>query len=176
MIENNQLNKTNIYESIQIKISKNKWGEKKLFFCSGMPINNHRIKKIMLEKLPLGNSQSDNSTKKCQWMLNLMSGSLMKNRIVTDSKYLPHTLFIYGEKIEILQWKNLADNTWIKLSKLISPVIKHNNIMCHMLRCNRKHPVSLLCCSCPESNHEKTLHKLRFRNIPQMNWLIIFKC
>ena len=46
--------------------------------------------------------------------------------------------------------------------------------MCHILRCNQKNPASLLCCSCPESNHEETSDKLK--DIPQINWPVIFKC
>lgn len=45
-----------------------------------------------------------------------------------------------------------------------------------MLRCNEKNPASHLYCSCPESNHEETSDKLELRDIPQINWPIIFKC
>lgn len=149
---------------------------KSLYFCSRMPINKWK-KKDGITKLPLGNNHSDNwINQECQWLLKLMAGNLMKNH----SKYSqiqstsPHLLYTYKGEIEILPWRSLADKIWIKWSKLTSPAIKRSSVMYCMWGCSPKNPASLPCCSCPESNYEETSDKLK--DIPQMNWPIIYKC
>lgn len=93
----------------------------------------------------------------------------------SDSKYLPHRLWICSRKTGTSQWRNLTHKTQIKWSKVAAPVMKCD-IMSHRLRWNQKNPVSLLWCSCPESNDEETCDKINLRRIPRISWPMIFKC
>jgi len=54
----------------------------------------------------------NNSGKTLQWILKLVGKSLMKNRTLIVSKYLPtNFLLITKGNIATLPWKNLADTT-----------------------------------------------------------------
>lgn len=159
------------------KLDNNKWEEEKVFIFAVECQLISGEKRDGITKSPLGNNHSDNwINQECQWLLKLMAGNLMKNhsRYSQIQSTSPHILYTYRGKIEILPRRSLADKIWIKWSKLTSPAIKRSSVMYRMWGCNQKNPASLPCCSCPESNYEETSDKLK--DIPQINWPIIYKC
>lgn len=99
------------------------------------------------------------------WVLTGLRKSLLMN-----------TVWKWKKKLVILQCRNLADTTVTKWSPVISWLV-HADIMYPWYDAMRRtlHLCGILKTPQPQSDHEKTLDKLKLRDILENIWPVFFK-